>query len=166
MVPDEHPLHIGDHAPDFHLYNTGHEQVSLHSFLEHGNVVLLFFPLAFTDVCTQELCSMRDHMATYSQLNAIIVGVSVDSMFALAKFKEEQHFQFDLLSDFNREVSRQYHVLHEHFPLFHMKNVSQRAAFVIDRQQTIQYAERLDDPGKIPNFDKIQETLKKCHKDS
>ena len=106
---------------------------------------------------------MRDHMAKYTQLNATIIGVSVDSMFTLAKFKEEQHLPFDLLSDFNREASRQYHVLHERFPLFHMKDVSQRAAFVIDRQGTIQYAERLDDPGHMPNFNKIEEALKKCH---
>ncbi|CAF0954370.1 unnamed protein product [Adineta ricciae] len=158
-------LHIGNHAPDFTLYNTANEEMTLKGFIESSNVVLLFFPLAFSGICTNELCSIRDDMHKYEQLNAIILGISVDSMFALNKFKEEQQLQFELLSDFNRDVARQYHVLHEDFPLFNMKNVTKRAAFVIDRKGTIRHMEILDDPGKIPDFHAIEEALHTCHHD-
>jgi len=101
-------------------------------------------------------------MNKYNQLNALIIGISVDSMFALKKFKEEKQFQFDLLSDFNKDVARQFHVLYEEFPLFNMKGVTKRAAFVIDRKGIIQYIEILNDPGNIPDFEAIQEALNKC----
>ncbi|CAF4102000.1 unnamed protein product, partial [Adineta steineri] len=101
-------LHVGDHAPDFNLYNTAHEQISLNDLIHKSNVVILFFPLAFTDVCTNELCSIRDNMNKYNELNAHIIGISVDSMFALNKFKEEKQLQFDLLSDFNKDVARKF----------------------------------------------------------
>ena len=158
-------MHIGQHAPDFTLYNTANEEITLKELIEKSNVVLLFFPLAFSGICTNELCSIRNDMHKYEQLNAIILGISVDSMFALHKFKEEQQLQFELLSDFNRDVARRYHVLCEDFPLFNMKNVSKRAAFVIDKKGTIQHMEILDDPEKIPNFHAIEEALHKCHSD-
>ena len=120
---------------------------------------MLFFPLAFTSVCTAELCEMRDNIATYAGLNADVVAISVDSPFTLDKFKAEQHLNFDLLSDFNKEVSTAYDSLYETFA-FGMKGVSKRSAFVIDRNKTIQYAEVLDNAGEVPNFSAIQETLK------
>ncbi|UJR09360.1 hypothetical protein I4U23_013604 [Adineta vaga] len=158
-------LHIGDQAPDFSLYNTANEQIALHDLIEKSNIVLLFFPLAFSDVCTNELCSIRDNMNRYEQLNATILGISVDSMFALNKFKEEHKLQFELLSDFNKDVARQYHVLYKDFPLFNMKDVTKRAAFVIDRKGLIQHVEILDEPGNIPNFHAIEETLDKCREE-
>lgn len=158
-------LHVGNHAPDFTLYNTANEEITLKNLIEKSNAVLLFFPLAFSEVCTNELCSIGNDIHKYEQLNAIILGISVDSMFALNKFKEEHQLRFELLSDFNRHVARQYHVLYEDFPLFNMKNVTKRAAFVIDKKGTIQHVEILDDPGKVPNFHAIEEALHKCHND-
>jgi peroxiredoxin len=121
--------------------------------------------LAFTDVCTNELCSIRDNMSKYAQLNAVVLGISVDSMFALNKFKEDKQFQFDLLSDFNKNVARQFNVLYEEFPVLNMKGVAKRAAFVIDRQGIIQHVDVLEDPGKIPDFKAIEAALNKCSED-
>jgi len=114
--------------------------------------------MAFTSVCTDELCEMRDNMATYTNLNADVVGISVDSPFTLAKFKEEQSLPFNLLSDFNKETSTAYDSLYDTF-VMNMKGVSKRSAFIIDKDGTIQYAEVLENAGEVPNFDAIQETL-------
>lgn len=147
---------VGDVAPDFTLMSSEKEQVKLSSY-EGKNVVLLFFPLAFTGVCTTELCNMRDDIASYNNLDAEIIGVSVDSFFTLEKFKAEQKLNFTLVSDFNKEVSRSYGAFYEEF--FGMKGVSKRSAFVIDKTGKIQYAEVLEDAGELPNFEKVKETL-------
>ena len=126
-------------------------------------MVILFFPLAFTSVCTKELCSTRDDIAKYQQLNATVVAISVDSLFTLGKFREEQKLPFDLLSDFNKDVSKQYDSLYEQFPVFGLKGVTKRSAFVVDKQGTIQYAEILEDAGNIPNFNQIQQTLEQLN---
>lgn len=123
-------------------------------------MILLFFPLAFTSVCTEELCSVRDNMNKYVRLNATVLGISVDSMFALNKFKQEKHYQFDLLSDFNKDVAKKYGALHEQFPLFGMKGVTKRAAFVINQRGIIRYMEVLDNPGDVPNFNSIENVLR------
>lgn len=145
-------------APDFTLYSDEKKEVSLSDYAGK-NVVLLFFPLAFTGVCTKELCSMRDDIATYNDLNAEVLAVSVDSPFTLEKFKEEQGFNFPLLSDFNTEVSRAYGSLYEDF-VMDMHGVSKRSAFVIDGEGKIQYAEVLENAGEVPNFEKVKETLR------
>jgi peroxiredoxin len=102
-------------------------------------------------------------MNKYNQLNAIVIGISVDSMFALKKFKEDKQYEFDLLSDFNKDVARKYHVLYDEFPLFNMKGVTKRAAFVINQKGIIQHIDVLDDPGNIPDFRIIEEVLDKCN---
>jgi peroxiredoxin len=150
-------LKVGDKAPDFTLINTETKEVSLSDYKDK-NVVLLFFPLAFTGVCTTELCEMRDNIATYGNLNAEIVAVSVDSPFTLAKFKEEQKLPFPLLSDFNKTTSEAYDSIYEDFVLG-MKGVSKRSAFVIDKAGVIQHAEVLADAGKIPDFKAVQSVL-------
>lgn len=104
-------------------------------------------------------------MSKYDRLHATVLGISVDSMFALNQFKKEKHYQFDLLSDFNKEVARQYHALYDDFPLFHMKGVTKRAAFVIDRQGLIQHVDILADPGQVPNFKAIEQALSKCNEE-
>jgi peroxiredoxin len=144
-------------APDFSLFNQSKEKVSL-SDLKGQNVLLLFFPLAFTSTCTTELCSVRDSISFYNNANAKVYGISVDSLFTLGKFKEEQQLNFDLLSDFNKEVSASYNSLYENFVL-EMKGVSKRSAFVINKEGEIVYEEILEDAGKIPNFEAIQEVL-------
>ena len=98
-------LTTGTTAPNFSLFDTDKNQVHL-ADQKGKNVVLLFFPLAFTGVCTTELCSIRDNIALYNNTSATVYGVSVDSLFALGKFKEEQNLNFPLLSDFNKEVLR------------------------------------------------------------
>lgn len=150
-------LQKGDQAPAFTLYNTEKAEVSLSDF-KGKNVVLLFFPFAFTSVCTTELCEMRDNIATYASLNAEVLAVSVDSLFTLGKFKEEQSLPFHLLSDFNKEASTAYDSIYETFA-FGTKGVSKRSAFVIDTEGVIQYAEVLESAGDIPNFANVQETL-------
>jgi len=150
-------LTTGQKAPDFTLFNSENNEVSLTDF-QGKNLIVLFFPMAFTSVCTDELCEMRDNMATYANLNADVVGISVDSAFSLAKFKEEQSLPFNLLSDFNKETSTAYDSLYDTF-VMNMKGVSKRSAFVIDKDGTIQYAEVLENAGEVPNFDAIQETL-------
>jgi peroxiredoxin len=150
-------LQIGQQAPDFTLYNTEKVAVSL-SEQKGQNVLLLFFPLSFTSVCTAELCSVRDTLKMYEGLNAKPFGISVDSLYTLKKFKEEQNLNFDLLSDFNKEISEAYGALYESFG-FGMKGVSKRAAFVIDESGVIRYAEVLENAGLQPDFGAIKETL-------
>lgn len=150
-------LKVGDKAPDFTLVNTNTKEVSLADY-KGKNVVLLFFPLAFTGVCTTELCEMRDNIATYSNLDAEIVAVSVDSPFTLAKFKEEQKLPFPLLSDFNKTTSEAYGSIYHDFVLG-MKGVSKRSAFLIDKEGVVQHAEVLEDAGKIPDFTAVQSAL-------
>lgn len=154
-------IKVGDLAPNFKLRNTHKEQVDLEDF-KGQKVLVLFFPLAFTGVCTEELCSTRDNLGIYEKLNTQILAISVDSLFSLEKFKEENKFNFPLLSDFNKDVSRAYGALYENFVL-DMNGVSKRAAFVIDSNGTIQYAEVLDNAGELPNFEKIKATLEKIN---
>jgi peroxiredoxin len=150
-------IQTGQAAPDFSLYNSDKKQVALSDYKEK-NVLLLFFPLAFTGVCTTELCSVRDNIAAYNDVNATVLGISVDSLFTLDKFKKEQGLNFDLLSDFNKETSTAYGSIYEDFVLG-MKGVSKRSAFVIDKEGIVQYAEVLDDAGKIPDFEQIMKVL-------
>ncbi len=150
-------LSIGDKAPGFTLFNTDKKEVSLSDY-EGKNVVILFFPLAFTGVCTKELCSMRDDIASYNNMNVEVLAISVDSLFTLEKFKADQNLNFPLLADFNREVCATYGAQYEDFVLG-MKGVAKRSAFVVDKGGNIQYAEVLDNAGELPNFDAIKRTL-------
>lgn len=150
-------LEKGQAAPHFELFNTDKQKVSLADF-KGKSVLLLFFPQAFTGVCTKELCSVRDGIALYNGVNAQVLGISVDSVFTLGKYKEDQQLNFPLLSDFNKEVSAAYNCLYENFA-FDMKGVSKRSAFVIDGNGTIQYAEVLENAGELPNFEAINATL-------
>jgi len=148
----------GQKAPAFNLFNTEKNEIKLDSF-KGQNVVLLFFPLAFTSTCTKELCSVRDTLAEYNQLNTVVLGISVDSVFSLAKYKAEQSLNFDLLSDFNKETSTAYGCLYNDF-ILGMKGVSKRAAFVIDKEGFLRHSEVLENAGEIPNFEAIQSVLK------
>ncbi len=150
-------LQIGDTAPDFTLYASDKSQVSLANY-KGQNVVLLFFPMAFTSVCTEELCTMRDNISTYEGLNAQVLAVSVDSPFTLEKFKSEQNLNFPVLSDFNKEISNAYDTIYEDFVLG-MKGVSKRSAFVIDKDGIIRYAEVLDNAGEMPDFEAVKNAL-------
>ena len=150
-------IEIGQQAPDFTLYDTAKNKISL-SALKGHNVLLLFFPQAFTSVCTKELCAVRDNIGLYNNANATILGISVDSVYTLAKFKEEQQFNFSLLSDFNKEVSAAYGSLYDTWKL-DMKGVSKRSAFVIDKNGITRYAEVLENASDEPGFIHIEKTL-------
>ena len=150
-------LQPGQKAPEFTLFNSDKKEISL-TDLREKNVIVLFFPMAFTSVCTAELCEMRDTISTYASLNATVLGISVDSPYTLAVFKEQQKPPFDLLSDFNKETSVAYDALYETFSM-KMRGVSKRAAFVIDKNGIVQYAEVLDNAGKVPSFTAIQRAL-------
>lgn len=144
-------------APEFILKDTGLKDVSLSDFLGQSNVVLLFFPLAFSGVCTKELCTTRDNLKLYNSLDSEVIGISVDSSFTLKAYKEAYNLNFTLLSDFNKEVSKKYDTLYEDY--FGMKGVSKRSAFVIDKEGRIVHQEILEDSDKMPDLQKIQEVL-------
>lgn len=150
-------LKPGDKAPAFTLFDTEKNKVSLSDYAGQ-NVLILFFPLAFTSVCTTELCSVRDNLSQYEGLNTAVLGISVDSLFTLKKYKEEQSLNFPLLSDFNKSTSNDYGSLYETFG-FDMKGVSKRSAFLIDGDGVIRYAEVLENAGEIPDFKAIQQRL-------
>ncbi len=151
-------INIGQKAPDFSLHTSNKDVIVSLSDLKGKNVLLLFFPQAFTGVCTKELCSVRDNIALYNNTSAEVLGISVDSPFTLAKFKEEQGLNFTLLSDFNKEVSTAYGAIYDEF-IGWMKGVSKRAAFIIDKDGNIQYAEVLESAGDLPNFEAINAKL-------
>jgi peroxiredoxin len=152
-------LKKGDKAPDFKLFSTDKKEVSLSDF-NGKNLIVHFFPAAFTGVCTTQLCTLRDGIALYHNDTTDVVAISVDSIFALAKFKEEQKLNFTLLSDFNKTASTDFGAIYIDW-ILGMKGVSKRAAFVIDKQGVIQYAEVLESAGDLPNFAAIDEVLSK-----
>jgi len=143
-------IKIGQPAPDFTLYDSTKNKITL-SDMKGQNVLILFFPLAFTSTCTAELCSIRDNISFYNNVNAKVFGISVDSLYTLAKYKADQNLNFTLLSDFNKDVSSLYGSLYEMFG-YNMKGVSKRSAFVIDKDGIIRYAEVLENAGEQPNF--------------
>ncbi|HLG02737.1 MAG TPA: redoxin domain-containing protein [Bacteroidia bacterium] len=150
----------GNPAPDFNLYNTNKEETRLSQYQGQKNVLLLFFPFAFTGTCTKELCGVRDDLARYAKANAEVLGISVDSVHSLRRYKEDQQLNFLLLSDFNKETSKAYNSFYEQFSLNH-RGVSKRSAFVIDKEGIIRYAEILENASEIPDFSKIHSTLAK-----
>jgi glutaredoxin-dependent peroxiredoxin len=155
-------IQIVQQAPDFTLRDTDKNKVTL-SDHKGKSVLLLFFPLAFTSTCTKELCMTRDSLSTYNNLNTTVFGISVDSLFSLNRYKEEQALNFVLLSDFNKTASTAYGCLYDHF-FNDMDGVSKRSAFVIDAAGIVQYAEVLENAGDIPNFDAIVDCLKHINK--
>jgi len=149
---------IGQQAPDFSLYSSDKTKINLSDYAGK-NLVVLFFPLAFTGICTAELCTMRDSLANFNNLNAEIVGISIDSLFVLDKFKSENNINFPLLSDFNKVASKAYDSLYDVFPAFEMVGVSKRSAFVINPEGQIIYAEYCPTPGDQPNYAAIETVL-------
>jgi peroxiredoxin len=150
-------IEIGQTAPDFTLYDSDKNKITL-SDQKGQNILLLFFPLAFTSTCTAELCSVRDNISFYNKVNAKVFGISVDSLQTLKKYKDEQQLNFTLLSDFNKEVSTAYGSLYEMFG-YNMKGVSKRSAFIINKDGIISYAEVLENAGEQPNFNNITQSL-------
>lgn len=151
-------IRVGDQAPDFTLKGTaGDQPVRLADYRGEKNVVVLFFPLAWTGVCTDEMCSVRDGYSGFAELDAEVLGISVDSPFALAAWAKEQGFGFPLLSDFNRETAAAYGALYDE--LLGLKGVAKRAAFVVDKQGVVRHAEICPSPRELPDFAKIRQLL-------
>ncbi|HLW71739.1 MAG TPA: redoxin domain-containing protein [Candidatus Binataceae bacterium] len=149
-------LQVGSPAPDFALKSNKMADVKL-SELRGSKVLLLFVPLAFTRVCTGELCSMRDSLKDYEGMDCKVFGISTDSPFALDAWAKEQNYQFPLLSDYNKTVAAAYDTLYA--DLMGFKGVCKRSAFVIDREGKIRYASVAEDATKVPNFDEIKACL-------
>ncbi len=152
-------IEVGQAAPGFTLFDSEKKEVSL-AEQKGKNILLLFFPLAFTSVCTKELCEVRDSISIYNNVNATVFGISTDSLYTLAKFKQEQNLNFSLLSDYNKETAQSYGSLYETFG-FGMKGVAKRSAFVIDKEGFVRYAEVLENAGEVPDFTAIRAILAK-----
>jgi len=153
-------LATGTQAPDFTLKTKnadGLHDVTLSENFGKKKTVLLFFPLAFTSVCMDEMCTVNSGLQSYTDLNAAVYGISVDSPFTQEKMAAVDNLQFPLLSDFNKDVSEAYDVLYG--DLLGFKGVSKRSAFVIDETGKIIYSESSDDPKVVPNFDAIKSAL-------
>jgi peroxiredoxin len=147
---------VGSKAPDFTLMNQDREPVSLGAQRGHP-VVLAFFPAAFSSVCTTELCTFRDNLAKLNAAHAQVYGISVDTFFTLKAFQKDQQLTFPLLSDFNKDVIRQYGVFNE--DMIGLKGIAKRAVFVVDRDGVVRYREVLDDARNEPNYQRVYDTL-------
>src|SRR5205823_13382126 len=146
----------GSIAPDFTLPNQDREPVTLSK--QRGRpVVLAFFPAAFSSVCQKELCTFRDALAKLNKINAQVYGISVDTFFALKAFGDQQHLNFPLLSDFNKQVIRDYGVFNE--DMIGLKGIAKRAVFVVDKNGTIRHREVLDDARNEPDYERVFTTL-------
>lgn len=153
-------LSVGTKAPDFTLKSKGPDglhDVALSANLGKKNTVLLFFPLAFTGVCTQEMCDITAGLSAYSDLNAGVIAVSVDSPFAQEAWAKKENIGITIASDLNKTTAKNYGVLLD--DLIGLGSVSARAAFVIDKDGVIQYAEQTPTPKELPNFEAIKAKL-------
>lgn len=149
---------VGSKAPDFTLPNQDREPVTLRDQTARGNVVLAFFPAAFSSVCTKELCTFRDQLGPLGHLaKAQVLAISVDTPFALKAFANAERLHFPLLSDFNKDVIRAYDVVNP--DMIGLKGIAKRALFVIDREGTIRYREVLEDARNEPSYEKLNGAL-------
>ena len=145
------PLRIGDPAPDFSLPPApGPDLVTLSSFRGDRNVVVLFFPLAFSSVCTDEMCQVAERYDGWTNLGAEVIGVSVDSPFVTRKFADETGAPFPIVSDFNKQAMKAFDVMYDDY--FGLHGVARRAAFVIDRAGIVRYAWVAEDDGVLPDL--------------
>lgn len=154
-------VEVGEKAPDFTLPCCDGEEVGSFRLSQHlgdENLVLAFFPLAFTPVCTKEMCQFSDDLRQFQELNAQVYGISVDSPFTLNAFIRAHELKFKMLSDFNKDVSARYGVLHEE--LMGLKGISKRSVFVVGRDGVVQYKWVSEDPGVMPDFAEIETALK------
>jgi len=153
-------LSVGSKAPDFTLKTKtteGLEDVTLSANFGHHQTVLLFFPLAFTSVCMAEMCGVRDDLSSYDNLGAKVYGISVDSPFSLEVMANQENVNFPLISDFNKDVAKDYDVLFEE--LIGFRGVAKRSAFVVDKEGIITYSWSSDDPKDLPDFGEIKDAL-------
>tara|TARA_B100000902_G_scaffold349796_1_gene358620 strand:- start:212 stop:679 length:468 start_codon:yes stop_codon:yes gene_type:complete len=153
-------LNVNDAAPDFTLKNTNKEDVSLSDFSDKM-VVLAFYPGAFTGVCDTEMCTLQDNLKSFNDLNATVLGVSVDSPWANGEFSKKYNLEFDLLSDLNREVTKKYDVVFEGLGGIEGYTCSNRAVFILQNGVIKYNWEASPNPGVEPNYDEIKSELEK-----
>ena len=158
-------LSTGTQAPDFELTTLGAEGpevVKLSEQLGSGNILLLFVPMAFTGVCTEEFCSVTSELSDYENMNAKVFGISGDNPFAQQNWADKEGIGITLLSDYEHEVAKAYDVAYDAFlpdKNLHMGGVPKRSAFIVDKDGVIQYSEGSDNPGELPNFEAIKAKL-------
>ena len=150
-------IEVGAKAPDFVLPNQDRETVRLSDAVKTGPVVLAFLPGAFSSVCTTEMCNFRDSASELKKTGAQVLGVSTDTFFALKAWGDQQKFDFPLLSDYNKEVIRQYDVVNP--DMIGLKDIAKRAVFVIDRSGVVRHREVLDDARNEPDYGKVRQAL-------
>ena len=146
-------------APEFSLLDQDRKLRSLSEF-RGRKVVLVFYPGAFTSVCTKELCTFRDSLVNFNKLNAFVIGISVDSPFVNKAFADQNNLQFPLLSDYNRTVSQKYAGVYENFAGMQNYSASKRAVFIINEEGKILYSWVSEDPGIEPDYESISEVLR------
>jgi peroxiredoxin len=150
-------LNVGDRAPDFTLFNTNKQEVKLSDY--KGRIVVLhFFPAAFTGTCTAQMCTLRDDATLYNDLNAVVLGCSTDTAYVLGKYKVDHELEFDLISDYNKEVNELYGARYDVWNMG-MRGTAKRSAFIIDGNGVIRYAEVLDKAGEQVNFGAMRTLL-------
>src|SRR5712671_7221452 len=148
---------VGSKAPDFTLMNQERQPVKLSDQIGSGNIVLAFFPGAFSGVCTKEMCTLRDSMGQLNGLGAKVFGISTDTFFTLKAWGDQQKLGFPLLSDYNKEAIGAYDVVNP--DMIGLKNIAKRAVFVIDKGGIIRYREILEDARNEPDYDKLKQAL-------
>jgi peroxiredoxin len=153
-------VEVGQSAPDFTLYDTDRKQRSLSEF-KGKNVVLAFFPGAFTGVCTTEACALRDRSDQFNSMNAQVVGISVDGFASQKAWSDQNHLQFPLLSDFNRQVVNQYGVAFQNLGGVEGYVVANRAVLVLDKEGVVRYKWVAPNAGTEPNYDEVREAVSK-----
>jgi peroxiredoxin len=150
-------VNVNEKAPDFILYNTDLKPVKLNDF--KGKVVVLsFFPAAFTAVCTKEMCTFRDSISKFNDMNAVVLGISVDPPFSNKAFKDHNKLNFDILSDYSREVVKKYGVSWE-FPSLPGYILAKRAVFVVDKEGVVRYKWISDDPTVEPPYQEVEKVI-------
>jgi glutaredoxin-dependent peroxiredoxin len=152
---------IGSDAPDFTLPDTKREAVKL-SAQRGKNVVLAFFPAAFTGVCEKELCTFRDSLAAFNDLDAAVYGICVDAPFSNAAFAEKNGLTFPILSDYARAAVRAYDIAHDDFAGMTGYTAAKRSVFVVDKAGKLRFAWVADNPGQEPDYDAVQAAVKAC----
>lgn len=150
---------VGDKGPDFELPSTVGEKIKLSEQLKEGPVVLVFYPLDWSPVCTNEICTLRDGFTEFEELGVKVLAISVDSIFSHYAWAEKLGITFPLLSDFNRKVIRLYGVIHEE--ILGLKGIAKRSVFILDREGTVRYRWISEDPAQLPNMEEVRENLKK-----
>lgn len=150
------PVDVGSKAPDFTLMDQDRSPVTLSSL--HGHpVVLAFFPAAFSGTCTHELCTFRDQLGELNKVQARVLGISVDTFFALKAFHDKEQLAFPLLSDFNKATIRTYGVVNP--DMIGLHDIAKRAVFVLDREGVVRYREVLDDARNEPDYGKVMASV-------